>query len=215
MFGKPSNQKRVKQAIPEFAATMMQWNMDKRTALSWGEKFANQALANTEANLSRMAEDVNLADLYLSGAEPTTPYGKVFMQIIKKYEKQREADGVTQADMVWYWSMPMLEREFIHEMSNAYRMALSILIMQSRDWGSEEEMWAKATLETDRNTVKYGPIAPEDLNLKDKARPLPFELYKRIETYRQFPFPPEAKERLVKLDNQNAFIREQLSRGAL
>lgn len=215
MFGKSSNQRRVKQAIPQFAECMMQWNMDKRTALSWGETLANRALAATEANLSRLSEDVNLADLYLSGAEPATPYGKVFMQIIKKYESQREADGVTQADMVWYWSMPMLEREFIHEMANAYSIGLHIMIMQSRDWGSEEEMWEASKLATDQNTVKYGLITPEELNLKDKTRPFPLELYKRIEAYRQFPFPPEAKEHLVKLGNQNAFIREQLAKGAL
>jgi hypothetical protein len=215
MFGKSSNQKRVKQAIPEFAEVMMLWNMDRKTALAWGEKFANQALANTEANLSRMDEDVNLAELYLSGQEPTTPYGIIFMKIIDKYSKQRDSDDVTDDDMLWYWSMPMLEREFIHEMTNAYRTGLSMLIMQSRDWSSEEEMWAKVQLEVSRNTVAYGLIEPADVNVKDKTRALPFELYRRVENYRQFPFSPEDKARLVKLDNQNAFIREQLKKGAL
>lgn len=194
---------------------MMQWNLDRKMALDWGTRFANQALANTESNLGRMAEDTNLAELFLSGSVPTTAYGKVFLQIYKKYEPQRVADGVTEADVAWYWSMPMLERELIHQMSNAYRTALSLVVAQSRSWDSQVQMMEKASLEVDRNTVKYGLVDSDELNLRDEQRPIPFELYKRIENYRQHPFPSEAKERLIKLDNQNAFIRQQLKLGAV
>lgn len=215
MFGKKSDAKRVKEAALELAETMMLWGLDRGTALNYGLKFANQALENKIANLRGMSEDENLGDLYLSGSEPQTPYGQVFLKIIQKYEPQRELDSVTDEDFYWYWSMPMLEREFIHAMSNAYRTGLSLVMLQSRDWQSEEEMWATTTLECDRNTVKYGLIAPENLDKKDNTRPIPFELYKRIETYRAQPYPPEAKQRLIKLDNQNAFIREQIAKTAL
>jgi hypothetical protein len=215
VFGKTANQKRVKKAIPEFADCMMQWNLDRKTALEMGETFANTALASAEGILSLVDEDTNLAQLFLSGAEPRTPYGVFFSHIFQQYEKQRKADGVSASDIEWYWSMPVLERELIREMSNAYRMALSIRIMQSRAWDSQEMMWDATALEVDRNTVNYGFVPSEDLNLRDKKRPIPFELYRRIENYRQYPYPSEAKERLVKLDNQNAFIRQQLKLGAL
>lgn len=215
MFGKKSDSKRVKEAASELAETMMLWGLDRGTATNYGLKFANQALENKVSNLRGMSEGENLAELYLSGREPQTPYGQLFIKIIEKYEPQRELDSVTPDDFYWYWSMPMLEREFIHAMSNAYRTGLTLVMLQSRDWQSEEEMWATSTLECDRNTVKYGLIAPENLDKKDKTRPIPFELYRRIEAYRAQPYPVEAKQRLIKLDNQNAFIREQIARAAL
>lgn len=215
MFGKSSNQKRLQQVIEELAEIMLIWNVPSKQALSLAVDFANQAASNEAANLNLMREDVNLADLYLSGEKPKTMYGQIFMSIITKYEKQRVSDGVTDKDMYWYWSMSLLEREFTHQRANAYNMGYMIFVMQSQDWPSLEVMNATVAKDLNRTVVKYGLIEPENLNVKDKTRLLSFELYKRIETFRQETSTAEHISILSSAKNQNAMIRQQLAKGLL
>lgn len=216
MFGKPSNKKRAQQAIPEFADCMMQWGLDRETALRFGADFASKALESTEASLVKgMKEDVNLADLYLSGDVPKTLYGQLWTQVIKKYEPQRQSDGVTIDDFTWYWSMPLIERNLLHEMANAYRMGLSLMVIQSKVWESMDEALDKAKLECDLDTPAYGSIAPENLDTKDSTRLLPLELFGRIEPYRSTPWSDKDKALLRKLGNHNSFLREQMKKGII
>lgn len=216
MFGKSSAAKRVKSVIPEFAEVMMLWGVDQATALRWGAQFANQALEDSQKVLSVADESENIGELLIDGGEAQTPYGKFFLNKVHENRKVLDADWVTFEDEVWYWSMPLLERNFIFEMSNAYRTALSMRVMQMKDWDSEEQMKEAIKYEVALNSPLYGSFQSGTLSAsKDLTRPLPIVLYKRIETYRSIPWDDATKKLLAKADNQNAFLRGQLKKGIL
>lgn len=213
LFGKRNNKARIKQAIPEFAEVAMLWGIDAGVAMQIGEKMANDALNTTNAYLEGMEDDTNLAALYFSGTEPRTTYSRVWLAIMQKYQAHREADGVTDEDMLWYWSMPLLEREFILQMSNAYRMGFFTMYSQSRVWNSQEELFEVMPIEVNKATAWYSIIGPEELDVNDPNRPFPLELYKRIETYRNFAWDESTKKRAAKHPSLNSFLREQMALG--
>jgi hypothetical protein len=215
MLGKMFEKRRLKQMVPDLLREVMMWGASPAEAQYFAEKFAKDAFDTAKANLQGMSEDTNLAKLYLSGEQPKTQFGDFWLRVMKKYEKQRSSDLVTEDDITWYWSLPTLDREFIRAKSNAYRAGLSSQLMKVKVWDSRDHMLDSVAYEVGLNTATYGLLDEVSLDVKDPTRPLSFELFRRVEAYRSIAWTPETKKILEKLNHQNSFLREQLSKGII
>ncbi|MHB8278027.1 MAG: hypothetical protein ACYDIA_10300 [Candidatus Humimicrobiaceae bacterium] len=127
----------------------------------------------------------------------------------KDYIDIRKNEGVTDPDIRSWWDLHYLERAFIEELDNFFKM-MSHLI--SRDQGLSVEETAKRTRHA---FIIYGQ--PNDIShTTGDNRPLPFELKDRINRYVE----KRTKENLTTFKNEienydtyNAFIRSEIRKG--
>jgi hypothetical protein len=215
MFGRNSESRLVRQYSAGAMTQLRQYPISKSQAQGIVEHCIKDARANTASNGLGLKEGEDLVSLYLSGSEADTPYGIFWLSIIRKYRPFRDADGVTDFDMIQFWHRSHFERELICVMPNVMRMAIGVIIGESRPWGNLEEMMKKISFECDLNAASFGLIEESKLDLTDPTRALPIELFARVQAYCAIPWNPITKFKLEKHGNMNAFLREEISLGNL
>jgi len=129
----------------------------------------------------------------------------------KNYIDVRKKEGVTESDIRSWWDLHSLERAFIQELDNSFKIVGFII---DREKGLSDEESARNNR---RAFVYYGQ--PEDTtHTTGDNRPLPYELRDRINKYVQKRVkgnPQAFKSEIQSYETYNAFIRAELRKGNL
>ena len=128
--------------------------------------------------------------------------------IHRAFEKRR-AEGVTDADIRWWWNMSAFEQEHLEEQDGFNRMTLYTSLRVEQ--GLDRETVVK---EVFRRHAKYGD--PEEGEGDD--RPLPYEMKGRVTAFlekHQRADPQAFIRRLHASSSLNAIIREEIRAGRL
>jgi hypothetical protein len=123
----------------------------------------------------------------------------------------RRREGVTDADVRWWWNMSDLERRILRFTDNTDHM--TIFTRDLRNGLSEEE----AAAQVRRTFPMYGD--PDDTtHTSGDDRPLPYELKDRVNKYIERRSAADAaayREALERATTFNALVRQEIQRGAL
>lgn len=163
---------------------------------------ASAMLSQAKADLAKRGptnEPHNAGD-WLLQQERTDP------QVSNVLECLRE-EGVTNADILWWWNQPPLERAMLQKMDEFNRTAAFIAFRESGYDAAQaaERMW--------KSHPRFGK--PTDGEGDD--RPLPIELKARIVAFIEsyYARPDEMKKLVDASSSFNAIVRAAIRRGAL
>ena len=127
----------------------------------------------------------------------------------KDYIDIRKNEGVTDSDIRSWWDLHYLERAFIEELDNFFKLMGHL---NSRKQGLSVEESAKRTRYA---FIIYGQ--PNDTShTTGDNRPLPFELKDRINRYvekRAEKNPSAFKSEIQNYETYNAFVRAEMRKG--
>ncbi len=131
------------------------------------------------------------------------------VDFFKKYIDIRRKEGVTESDIRNWWDLHYLERAFIHELDNSFRLVAALI---NREKGLSGEESAKLIR---KNFINYGD--PDDTeHTTGDNRPLPIELKDRINKYverRTKENPTAFKEEIQNYETYNALMRAEIRKG--
>jgi hypothetical protein len=120
----------------------------------------------------------------------------------------KRAEGVTDADIRWWWGLGKLERRMLIVVDEWFRMAA--FLKHEAEGMSEEQ----ATSELRKSFPILGD--PQDTeNVKGDDRPLPFELKDRINEWALRNERGELASELRRTTSMNALIRSEIKAGRL
>jgi len=124
---------------------------------------------------------------------------------------KKRAEGVTDADIKWWWGLDKLERRLLIVVDDWFRMAA---FKKYRAEGMSEE---QAISQLGKSFPIFG--GPEDTkNVKGDDRPLPFELKERINQWVGTALQDKALETATSsrsAGSMNALIRNEIRAGRL
>jgi hypothetical protein len=163
------------------------------------EEWVDQAKAQAEAEGT--VDLANAAESYLAKAQ-TDPAMRA------KLEAKR-ADGVTDADIRWWWNLHDLERRMMALDDDNSKVAF--IIHKTREQGLTVE---QAAAELRRSMPIYGDPADTRRTTGDD-RPLPYELKDRVNRWLQtkMPDPDRFRRQLAQATTYNALVRAELRAG--
>ena len=151
------------------------------------QEFADNAIrvaGNDAATLMTNKPPVhNIGSKYAQKRDPENTFEKAFLMLIVKYAGDRDSDSVTLQDVIDYWDKGHVDRELVLAKWNAASQFLSARFMQSKEWSSEDEMFAASVKWLKSNFPKFGLASKEGFEIGDQDRPLPIELAKRIDAF--------------------------------
>jgi len=129
----------------------------------------------------------------------------------RKILAPKRTEGVTDADIKWWWGLDKLERRLLIVVNDWFRMAA---YKKDRAEGMSEE---QASSQLGKSFPIFGN--PEDTkNFKGDDRPLPFELKERINRWAEGCYQDESpgtSGRLRSHSSMNALIRSEIRAGRL
>jgi len=127
----------------------------------------------------------------------------------KKYIDVRKKEGVIESDIRSWWDLHYLERAFIQELDNSFRLVAALI---NREKGLSGEESAKLIR---RIFITYGDPNDTSHAIGDN-RPLPYELKDRINKYiekRTRENPTAFKNEIQNYETYNALIRAEIKKG--
>jgi len=130
---------------------------------------------------------------------------------IRQMLAKKKADGVTDDDIRWWWSLDKLERRLIIAFDDWFRMAA--YTKHSSEGLSREDSAAKV-----RSAFPIFGDQQETDKLKGDDRPLPFELKDRVNKWIERQMPEgiiELAEKGRDATSMNAIIRNEIRAGRL
>ncbi len=216
LFGSSKYNEKEKALIEEYARLMSMTVMQPSEAKKMAEEVMDRVIKESKESGTYYLPE-NLGDIILGTAEATDTHIKQLVEIIKKGNPKKKAEGVRDEDIRWWWNLSDVERRLMGAQDDIAKMALSIDTLKKSTETSKE----KAQDEAKTKTRKFHPIFgdPEDTtHTTGDDRPLPYELKDRINLYiqkRAATDPKNYKQEMEQSSTFNALIRKEIKAGNL
>jgi hypothetical protein len=200
LFGFGKRRPRIEQELIDLYSQMLTVRFGSPTeGRKAAEEWVDQAKAQAEAEGT--AGLTNAAESYLAKAQ-TDPAMRAILEA-------KRADGVTEADIRWWWNLHDLERRMMGLDDDNSKLAF--ILQKTQEQGLPVQ---QAATELRRFMPIYGD--PTDTrHTTGDDRPLPHELKDRVNRWLQtkMPDPDGFRRQLARTTTYNAFVRAELRAG--